>query len=364
MMLKKFEVTNFKNFQETLSFDLSTTKNYEFNPECVRNGIVKTGLIYGVNGSGKSNLGRAVVDVMSNFSDESKVKIPFYLNADSVENIAKFKAIFQFEGVEIIYICEKDYEQKIISERLVIDAEVMVEYELGKPFFTALKGSENLNKIIDIYLNLSAVKYIYKNTILEDNFKNNIFKKFINFCADSFFMKGVSSNGSKDSHALQNIIVKNKETKNLEDFLNKCGIDCQLSEIEVSDQKIIGFIFKEKIVPFDLAASTGTKFILTIYLMIRSLRQGDIPFLFVDEFDAHFHFDLANAIVEQFKNTNAQVILTTHNTNLLSNYLIRPDCAFVLDGKTIQPLHALTNKDLRAAHSLEKMYRAGAFHHD
>ena len=39
-MLTKIEITNFKNFNETFTFDLSDTKNFAFNQESVKNGIV------------------------------------------------------------------------------------------------------------------------------------------------------------------------------------------------------------------------------------------------------------------------------------------------------------------------------------
>lgn len=57
------------------------------------------------------------------------------------------------------------------------------------------------------------------------------------------------------------------------------------------------------------------------------------------------------------------VILHTHNTALISNDLLRPDCYFVWDSETEKavPFHRLTYKELRKEHNLEKMYRAGAF---
>ena len=48
-MLKKFSVTNYRQFNETLEFDL-TASNYSFNQECVKNNLVKLALIYGKNG--------------------------------------------------------------------------------------------------------------------------------------------------------------------------------------------------------------------------------------------------------------------------------------------------------------------------
>ena len=63
-MLRRFKVSNFKCFKEDFSLDLTSVKAYTFNPECVKNGIVNNAMIYGYNGSGKSNLGWAILDII------------------------------------------------------------------------------------------------------------------------------------------------------------------------------------------------------------------------------------------------------------------------------------------------------------
>ena len=73
-MLTKVEITNFKNFNEIFIFDLSDTKNFEFNRESVRNGIINKALIYGQNGCGKSNLGFAIFDMVSHLTDNFFIK--------------------------------------------------------------------------------------------------------------------------------------------------------------------------------------------------------------------------------------------------------------------------------------------------
>ena len=62
-MLTKFKVSNFKCFEGEVVFDLSLTNGYTFNSECIKNGIVNNAMIYGYNGSGKSNLGWAIFDI-------------------------------------------------------------------------------------------------------------------------------------------------------------------------------------------------------------------------------------------------------------------------------------------------------------
>lgn len=51
-MLKRFEVHGFKQFQH-LTLDFANVRDYAFNTECTKNGLVKDAIIYGRNASGK-----------------------------------------------------------------------------------------------------------------------------------------------------------------------------------------------------------------------------------------------------------------------------------------------------------------------
>ena len=48
--------------------------------------------------------------------------------------------------------------------------------------------------------------------------------------------------------------------------------------------------------------------------------------------------------------------MTSHNTNLMTNRLMRPDCMFILSRKgTLTALCNATLRELREGHNLEKM---------
>ncbi|MFM8342102.1 MAG: hypothetical protein ACKN9F_07780, partial [Methylomonas sp.] len=128
-----------------LVFDLSATR-YEFNPECVENGIVKKGLIYGPNGCGKSNLGLAVFDLISHLTDNQCNRTYYnnYLNAESKEDIAKFKFIFKFDKDCVEYNYSKKSSDLILNESLKINNVEVVSYNRGK-LDISLKGAETLN---------------------------------------------------------------------------------------------------------------------------------------------------------------------------------------------------------------------------
>lgn len=113
-------------------------------------------------------------------------------------------------------------------------------------------------------------------------------------------------------------------------------------------------------VPFFSVASTGTKSLALFYYWYIKLKNAS--FVFIDEFDAFYHHELSRQIVELLlKMYDVQIVFTTHNTDLLSNDLLRPDCYFYMMGNNIKKLSECTEKDLRKAHNLQKMFKAGAF---
>lgn len=84
--------------------------------------------------------------------------------------------------------------------------------------------------------------------------------------------------------------------------------------------------------------------------------------MFLDEFDVYYHYELSETIVkiaEQMKHT--QVIFTSHNTNLLSNRIMRPDCYFILTPHRLTSIIDATDRELREGHNLEKLYMSGEF---
>ncbi|MGY4678788.1 AAA family ATPase, partial [Ursidibacter arcticus] len=249
--------------------------------------------------------------------------------------------------------------------------ELVLDYQLNNPFFTNLSGTESLNKNINPSQNLSAVKYIYSNSSLDKRNPNNaVFVKFMEFVNHILYFRNVFS--GKDyigyKEGLDNIsedIIANKNLKDFQTFLNECGINYELVTVKNFNKQNIGIKMGDKVLSFFDIVSTGTLSLTFFYYWWQSIKKNKIPLLFIDEFDCSYHFALSEKIVEKLKELpNTQVILTTHNTNLLSNELIRPDCGFVIDGKQIKSLNNLTQKELREVHNLEKLYQAGHFNNE
>lgn len=155
-------------------------------------------------------------------------------------------------------------------------------------------------------------------------------------------------------------IVEAGELEGLEKFLRHHGIDYHLLASNVNGmQEILCQFGKTTVNIFDIA-STGTISLILLYYWY--IRMSKASFVFIDEFDAFYHFELAEDIVMMLKEMeDVQVFLSTHNTDLISNDLLRPDTYFKVEDNKVSSFDKLTKKELRSAHNLQKMYKAGSF---
>lgn len=367
-MLRKFEVQNFKSFKDNFVFDLSDIKNYEFNSECIKNELVCKSIIYGPNGCGKSNLGLAIFDLVSHLTDKycDKELYDNYINAYSDEEVARFRYEFIFNDCVLEYSYGKKQRGLVTNETLVINNIEVVSYTRGKQVNINLKGAETLNTDLS-GSRISALKYIKNNTILSNKFKvNRALNSFYNFVDRMLFFRSLESTEfigyEIGSSSIMLDIIKNNHLDEFEHFLNSAGIKCKLKVVEINGTAEIAFDYGKKYLRFVSAASTGTRSLGLFYFWLQRLsKKNEVSFVFIDEFDAYYHHRLSEIVVSHLKKIQAQAILTTHNTTIMSNELMRPDCCFSMQNDCIKPFHRLTDKELRLAHNIEKIYRSGAF---
>ena len=91
-MLKHFRVNNFKNFKDDLDIDFSDVNGYKFSQDCITNDLIGKMIIYGKNGSGKTNLSKALCDLKETLtmSNDMKSNHSFISNANSNNEITTF----------------------------------------------------------------------------------------------------------------------------------------------------------------------------------------------------------------------------------------------------------------------------------
>lgn len=121
-MLKRFTVKNYKNFKDEISIDFEKSAGYQFSTDCIADGLITKMLIYGRNATGKTNLGKAFLDISATMSDLHRyVSKGIFLNADSPEDAASFTYVFQFGERELIYKYRRVSSLELRAEELIID---------------------------------------------------------------------------------------------------------------------------------------------------------------------------------------------------------------------------------------------------
>ncbi len=366
IMIKKFKVSNYKGFKEELEFNLES-RDYNYNKSQVKNGIVKNCLIYGKNGVGKSNLGLALFDITHHLSDKQKTHASFnsiFLNLENEKEEATFEYSFLIDKKEIKYKYTKSSIFELRKEELSVCGEEILYYDYKdkNSFRQKLNDIDNLR--IDLLgNNISILKYIYKNTPQNSN---PILHKLMSFVDNMLWFRCLSDGNNYMGFTLlettmDDIIIRNNKLLDFEKFLRSNEIDYKLSyklNINNTGQIVVDYP-NGKQAPLSLIASSGTK---SLWLWFAwSLYFEEVSFLFIDDFDAYYHYKISGNIIKTINDIETQTLVTTHSTYLMKNDLTRPDCCFILSENKINSLSNCTEKEIRQAHNLEKMYHNGSF---
>lgn len=367
-MLRRFAVSNFKCFENEFVLDFAHPNGYTFNSECVRHGIVNAAMVYGYNGTGKSNLGLAIFDVIEHLTDKRRDESSYrnYLNASSRQKYASFSYEFQIGDTVVRYDYQKSSYKILEYESLSIDGQEVIWFDRrdgNDVFDVLLPGTENLNRVIGD-MSLSVLKYIKNNSSLDDSKWNMAFKGFYSFVERMLFFRSLEDRTFigleiSSTYLRDDIIASGLE--NFEAFLKEADLDFKLSLEDRGDKQEIMADFGEKRLPFFQIMSTGTSSLTLFYCWFQRLNKSLVSLLFIDEFDAFYHNKLSRKLIEMLKDSGVQFVVTTHNTSIMTNELLRPDCYYLINKKEIRPLSDCTDRELREVHNIEKIYKSGAF---
>lgn len=363
-MLKRFEVQGYKNFKNKFILDFSDVRDYQFNTKCIKEGKLNNIIIYGKNAVGKTNFGRAIVDIRNNFIRAFKdfaMDDEIYLNADSNLGYAFFKYVFEIEGNEYIYEYKKKNIATFLEEKLWINQELIFHYNHENKNKIdgnlSLINAQTLNwETLDD--NISMLNYLTNNISLTEE---NLLKKLYDFIKGMRFIRGNDDMMGKNKQKfILNDIIDNNEVKELEKFLNEFGIQekLQIKTTPTGNKEI--YIAHKKPISFIDSMSSGTLSLIQLFHWYKRINK--LTFIYIDEFDAFYHYELSEKVIQLLENQeNCQSVTTTHNTNLLSNKIMRPDCFFVLTKESITSIVNSTDRELREGHNLEKLYKSGEF---
>lgn len=362
-MLERFEVEGFRNFGHRFVLDLSDVRDYRFNSDAIEDGVVKTAVIYGKNAVGKTNLCNALFDLSSNVGHEIKLRDESnYLSADCGSSEARFSYSFKFKSGSVRYEYSKRARRQLIRESLWLDGALAFSFDHGIGSVVdgdlAAIGAENLNWAFKPR-DASAFNYICNNVADPLN-RSSLFDAFrfartMNPISDAYLSNRTFVSGIVDYVIEQGLVGE------LEGFLGSFGIEEGLVVRYVpSGERVLYFNKKNRLVPFVENCSSGTIALLRLFNFDHRVEPPSL--LFVDEFDAFYHFDLAERVVSYFRESSGrQVICASHNTDLFSNKVLRPDCLFILSPERIISAANATRRELREGHNLEKLYKSGEF---
>lgn len=367
MLLERFAVQNYKNFKEKFILDLADVRDYKFNIESTTNGVVKTGVIYGKNSVGKTNFGYAIFDITYHIVDKMRMVEPtqYYVNADSDNETASFEYSFvDDDGNSILYSYQKKGSYEMSKESLSVNNEVWFEYDYQtkQGYFEGLKRIPELKELNWQFKDkgMSFIRYLANNTGLD--VKNPIIELY-QFASSMLWFNSIDHSNNfigfkANADDILDYVIRYNLIGELNDFLQENGVEEKLvCEITPDKKKVLYFQHKT-LLPYALASS-GTKSLLLFFYWYKQISLAS--FVFIDEFDAFYHFELAEKVLKLSMRASGQVFLTSHNTNLLSNKIMRPDCYFILTKDKITSFANATARELREGHNLEKLFISGEF---
>ena len=379
-MLKKFVVKNYKNFKDEITIDFENIAGYQFNMDCLSEGIIGKMLIYGRNATGKTNLGKALLDIgLTMFGGTRYAGNGILLNADSIEDAAVFQYEFRFGDVDLGYKYSRLSNQELRDEELFIDGKSIFKcnFSSQKYNFDHLNYIDAETANIDRYLQslevgeddeisepkLPFLRWLISNVALKNDSALIQLANYVRRMMMITVGNGMRYRFGRMNEGFYESLENPERLKDFEDFLNAMGIECKLILKKLPDGQRELYFAHEQLVPFYENASSGTLALAELYRRLIP-KVWDASLIYLDEFDAFYHYEMAENVIRFFKHKypKCQMIMTSHNTNLMTNRIMRPDCLFILSRKgTLTALCNATQRELREGHNLEKMYISGEF---
>ena len=408
-MLLRFGVSNHLSIRERqeLSFVASSLKDRReglIDCPAANGSLVPAIVIYGANASGKSNLVAAMQTMLSMIlwshtkgkPDGGVPRHPFRLDPGSSRKPSSFDVDFVIDGVRYHYGFEAT-DTAFVSEWLYVFPRAHRRYLFERDgnefsFGRSLRGP---NKII---ASLTRPNSLFLSAAAQNGHEqlSGVYKYFGSI--EGF--REISVPGAMASAQLAEQEVDDRVIN----FLEKVGtgiIDYRRRETELTEQEqVIGremvailrkladtslspeAEMRNKRVSIEFAhqgrdgkrvyfeldrESAGTRRLLIVLgLAFRAIDQG-AP-LFIDELDASLHTHACEEVLKLFcsRENNpkgAQLVATTHDTNLMVSSVLRRDQLWFIrkDAEGATDLYPLTDIRTRKGDNIEKGYLQGRY---
>lgn len=407
-MLIEFSVENFLSFQGrvTLSMlassDTSLDHNYSIAQTVGNERVLRSAVIYGANASGKSNLLKAlsfmrdfVVTNHQRQQGDTTGVTPFKLDNQYLDKPSQFEVQFVKDSVRYYYGFALDQE-KVIKEYLYCYPKgrqsIVFERDKGSEFrFT--KDQDEQKTLADrtltnrLYLSV-ATEWNYKRTAQAFAwFKDKVqvipliegekLKNTIESLKDQKNLPLIRRFIAAADLGIHNVEASRKEIRSLEDLPSKMPDSLKAFLVEGRAHTLhietYHYGLDEDGVKIEVAfgleeESKGTlRMFEFVGYWLKALQEGQL--LIVDELDTSLHPLLVQLLIEAFRDplqntNNAQLVFTTHDTNLLRLHTFRRDQIWFTEknpdtGST--DVYSLLELRIRKDENVEKGYLAGRY---
>lgn len=368
-MLAKMYLTNFLSFLERTEFNFTSSKYTILSETNVSDkGILKGALMIGANASGKSNALSGLKFIIELMKGDGVLfeQLRCYYTQTPIMS-AEYE--FVFSGQPVRYVISYNVQTKNLSEYLTINEKEVLN-RAGN------RGRLNIGdtEVIDDKLD-AKTSFLRTASFNTGRFPQEpILRELMDYLLNSNYIDGYNQS------ALLGKSIMNYAEKygvdNLNNYLKDFNYDFYIEygnessgeglNIRLESGKKSVF-FKRKSFPIPSAFYTESQgnqvFADMLPQIIEVIEKPGM--LIIDEFGNSLHNKLAEKIVRFFmeKSKHSQLYITSHDTNLISNYVVRPDQINLITFENAQgsKVKRISTFKPREAQNLEKMYLGGMF---
>ena len=428
-MLLRFRVSNFRSFGDKTEISLlagnrdSNHKNHLVALPEVDAKVLRTSVVYGANGAGKSNLYRAIRFfaglAMGDASRDGKIRFSSFAFGDNVGAVSEFELTFLSGGSVYGYsidvaqgVITAEHLAKLVNGRMeslydrIVDGDgrlsvsasgSLSEKEKAQAFVGAVntrsllsvigenipadQRSRDVNAIVDWFDGLLFVgpKAAFAGSIL-DQCHNEEFKRFSE--AILSWASGVEGIDVKENAVNEGQIRQLISPSKAQDVMeaihqqsvvhlkNKAGTEMKLipdrdGGIRTMELKAIHRLAGGKVGILDFGEeSDGTKRLLNLLPALYDLLKHDRVCI-IDEMDRSMHALLTRSVLRIFLSHigSGQLILTTHESSLLDAEIFRRDEIWFAekDTKGMTRLYSLNDYKKRTQATIRDYYLEGRY---
>lgn len=410
-MLLQFTVENFLSFKEKAILSLIPSKDREHLENInvkKENKALNTIVTYGANASGKTSLFKAltVAIIMIRTSNNRQVNemlpvTPFKFDCGNMDKPCKFE--FQFVAED-----GKKYIYGFSATRQIIVEEYLYKYSSRKPtqIFERKAGDHyeftaRESKLLSPLVAWNTPNKLFLATATMWNSQATKipfewFAKCIDTYTDLMQLSHAAVNAYQGEEAASYVAFTEKLLKSVDINISKLSVKTKkiptpsnmiqlIPGIIINDQMIrVQEQIQLEVTASHLVAdesgnekefslllseeSQGTQLLFTIGPVLKNAFEKGLTIV-IDEIDRSLHTFIVRHLVNAFRDPSintggAQLIVTTHDTSLLSLDLLRRDQIYFVEknNKTaISDLYSLDDCSVRKNENIEKGYLAGRY---